>query len=560
MTCEFADNDREIKTQIVQNCLSHKLRMKALQNPELSITQLLDAGKVMEMSKSQAETIEEKQSINNLSRKYTRRASKQNQNGGHVDRNSNGAKTADRNSVPGASGKCRNCGKGYPHPGGKTSCPAYGKICRGCGKQNHYEAVCRSKKPNTKQEFKTQKPRHNVQNLVDENSSSEDSDEDGYAFSVNSTGKEQSQPMFNIVIHDTPMTIMADSGASVNVLDEKDYQALSKRPELQTTKVRIHPYKSLKVLGKFKTFNTKSVEDKLYVVQGSDGSLLSWKTSQELGLLKAVHNVNDDSSPTTEKLIKDYDELFHGLGKLKGYQIKLHIDESVPPVAQPCRRVPFHVRQQLEEQLKRDEEVGVIERIEGPTPWVSPIVVAPKPKSPGKVRVCVDMRQANQAIKRERHVTPTIKEIIGDLNGAKVFIKLDLNQGYNQLELAPESRYITTFGTHLGLMRYKRLNFGISSAAEIFQNVIRETLEGIPGALNISDDILVFGKTQSAHDQSLEVVFQRLKERGLTLNKHKCEYGKDKLEFYGYVFLRKLTTSSTYRHQHLHPKSEACWE
>ena len=281
-------------------------------------------------------------------------------------------------------------------------------------------------------------------------------------------------------------------------------------------------------MGKFKTvlkFNTKCVEDKLYVVQGSGGSLLSWKTSQELGLLKAVHNVND-SSPTTEKLIKEYDELFHGLGKLKGYQIKLHNDESVPPVAQPHRRVPFHVRQQLEEQLKQDEELGVVERIEGPTPWVSPIVVAPKPKSLGKVRVCVDMRQANQAIKRERHITPTIKEIIGDLNGAKVFSKLDLNQGYNQLELAPESRYITTFGTHLGLMRYKRLNFGISSAAEIFQNVIRETLEGIPGALNI----------QSAHDQSLEAVFQRLKERGLTLNKHKCEYGKDKLEFYGYVF------------------------
>jgi hypothetical protein len=85
-------------------------------------------------------------------------------------------------------------------------------------------------------------------------------------------------------------------------------------------------------------------------------------------------------------------------------------------------------------------------------------------------------------------------------------------------------------------MRYKRLNFGISSAAEIFQNVIRETVEGIPGAFNISDDILVFGKTQSAHDKSLEAVFQRLKECGLTLNKHKCEYGKDKLEFYGYVF------------------------
>ena len=121
---------------------------------------------------------------------------------------------------------------------------------------------------------------------------------------------------------------------------------------------------------------------------------------------------------------------------------------------------------------------------------MSPIVVAPKPKSPGKVRVCLDMRQANKLIKRERHVTPTIKEVIGDLNGAKV--KLDLNKGYNQLELAPESRHITTFGTHMGLLRYKRLNFGISSAPEIFQNVIRETLEGIDGAKNISADILGF--------------------------------------------------------------------
>ena len=151
---------------------------------------------------------------------------------------------------------------------------------------------------------------------------------------------------------------------------------------------------------------------------------------------------------TPASLIEEYDDLFRGLGKLKNYQIKLHIDENVPPVAQPHRRVPFHVRKQLEEQLRRDEELGVVERIEGPTPWVSPIVVAPKPKSPGKIRVCVVMRQVNKEIKRERHVTPAIKEMIGGLNGAKVFTKLDLNQGYNQLELAPESRYISTFGTH----------------------------------------------------------------------------------------------------------------
>ena len=60
------------------------------------------------------------------------------------------------------------------------------------------------------------------------------------------------------------------------------------------------------------------------------------------------------------------------------------------------------------------------------------------------------MRQANKAVKRERHVTPTVKEIIGDVNVARVFSKLDLNQGYKQLKLAAESRYITTINTHMG--------------------------------------------------------------------------------------------------------------
>ncbi|XP_033127652.1 uncharacterized protein K02A2.6-like [Anneissia japonica] len=114
------------------------------------------------------------------------------------------------------------------------------------------------------------------------------------------------------------------------------------------------------------------------------------------------------------------------------------------PVAKGTRRVPFHVRKDLEEQLARDEQLGIIEKIDGPTPWVSPVVVVPK-KTPGKVRVCVDMRQPNTAIKRERHIIPTISEIIHELNGATVFSKLDLNQGYNRIELAPESRYITCF-------------------------------------------------------------------------------------------------------------------
>ena len=89
-------------------------------------------------------------------------------------------------------------------------------------------------------------------------------------------------------------------------------------------------------------------------------------------------------SSTLEQSTRECDGLFHGLGKSKDCKVKLHIDKSVPLVAQAHRRAPFPVRKQLEEQLRNDEELGVIERAGGLTPWVSPLVVAPKHKSPGK--------------------------------------------------------------------------------------------------------------------------------------------------------------------------------
>ena len=79
---------------------------------------------------------------------------------------------------------------------------------------------------------------------------------------------------------------------------------------------------------------------------------------------------------------------------------------------------------------------------------MSTIVVVPKPKRPGDVRICVDMREANRAIKRERHPSPTMDAIVHRLNNARVFSKVGLKSGYHQLVLVEESRYITTFSTH----------------------------------------------------------------------------------------------------------------
>lgn len=67
------------------------------------------------------------------------------------------------------------------------------------------------------------------------------------------------------------------------------------------------------------------------------------------------------------ELVEEYSDLFTGLGKLKDFQVKLHVDISIPPSAQPHRQVPFHLRKQLEEQQERDEKNGVIEKVEGQT-------------------------------------------------------------------------------------------------------------------------------------------------------------------------------------------------
>jgi len=92
------------------------------------------------------------------------------------------------------------------------------------------------------------------------------------------------------------------------------------------------------------------------------------------------------------------------------------------------------------------------------------------PKKNGKIRIVVDARQLNKAILRKRHKTPTIDDLIFKLNGATVFFKADLNNGYRQIELHPDSRFVTTFRTHKSLFPDKRLNIGYCSAAEMFNS------------------------------------------------------------------------------------------
>ena len=124
----------------------------------------------------------------------------------------------------------------------------------------------------------------------------------------------------------------------------------------------------------------------------------------------------------------------------------------------------------------------------------------------------------------------------------QVFSKLDLAQAYHQLELDECGRYITIFNTHVGLYRYKRLNYGTNAAAKIFQHTLQTLLHRLDGIRNLADDIIIFAKTREDHDQALSASLKRLAGHGLTLNASKCKLLTASLSFSGQVFTAEGTT------------------
>jgi hypothetical protein len=154
--------------------------------------------------------------------------------------------------------------------------------------------------------------------------------------------------------------------------------------------------------------------------------VLDWRVGNTL---VTVANIVETEPSTVEELLGKISDTFEGIGKMKGVKVDLNIDTDVKPVAQPLRRIPFSVRPKIGEEVRRLLEEDIIEKIDKPTSWISPTVITPK-TNPKEIRLNVDTRVANGAIPWENSITPTIEELIQELNGAQVFSHLDMNYGY----------------------------------------------------------------------------------------------------------------------------------
>ena len=137
-------------------------------------------------------------------------------------------------------------------------------------------------------------------------------------------------------------------------------------------------------------------------MEGEGELILGTGTLTKLGILKIKPEINSlAKEDSTAEIVDRYKSLFKVIGKLKDFQLKNPIDSSIEPVCQTARRVPYHLRDKLSQKLKELEKLDIIEKTTGPTHWVSPVIVVPK--SDRDIRLCVDMRRANLAVKRKRH-------------------------------------------------------------------------------------------------------------------------------------------------------------
>ena len=190
--------------------------------------------------------------------------------------------------------------------------------------------------------------------------------------------------------------------------------------------------------------------------------VLGLPTSEKLSLIKRVIG----NIEITNRIELSYPECFGEIGCLS-HTYHIELNPNVKPVIVPPRKIPHSLKPKLKKELDRMVEMKIIEFVDGPTDWVNALVIVEKPN--GKLRICLDPRPLNQAIKRHHFPIPTAEEVFSNMKGAQVFSKLDASSGYWQIPVDDESSYLLTFSSPFGRYRFKRMPYGLHSASEIFQ-------------------------------------------------------------------------------------------
>ena len=204
-------------------------------------------------------------------------------------------------------------------------------------------------------------------------------------------------------------------------------------------------------------------------------------------------------------------------------------------MAEPPRRIPYHLESRVEESISEMLKNDVIEEhpASETAPWTSNVVIAPK--GDGDIRITLDAKNVNKALLSSNYPIPRQEDIKARLAGSKYFSKLDLKSAFWQLEIEEESRPLTVFHCLGKMYRYKRLVMGLKPAQGELNAALQPLFSLLKSVHVIHDDIVIATKTLAEHETMIEQVMAIVEKAGLTFKASKCVFAAKEIHFWGLI-------------------------
>ncbi|KAI3499626.1 hypothetical protein L1887_35430 [Cichorium endivia] len=236
-------------------------------------------------------------------------------------------------------------------------------------------------------------------------------------------------------------------------------------------------------------------------------------------------------------VVRDYLEVFPeelpGLPPHRQVEFRIDLIPGAAPVAKTPYRLAPSEMQELSGQLQELLDKRFIRP--SSSPWGAPVLFVKK--KDGSFRMCIDYRELNKLIIKNRYPLPRIDDLFDQLQGASYFSKIDLRSGYHQLRVHDEDIHKTAFRTRYGHYEFLVMPFGLTNAPAVFMvlmnRVCRPYLDKF--VIVFIDDILVYSRSKEDHEQHLRLMLNLLKEQKLYAKFTKCEFWIREVHFLGHV-------------------------
>ena len=213
--------------------------------------------------------------------------------------------------------------------------------------------------------------------------------------------------------------------------------------------------------------------------------------------------------------------------------MKIILEDEIP-VYQRARRLSFPERQEVNKQIDEWIRDGIVRP--SSSDYASPIVLVKKKDQ--TTRLCVDYRQLNRKLIKDRFPLPLIEDVLDQLQDAQVFTTLDLKNGFFHVPVEESSRKYTSFIVPDGQYEFLKVPFGLSTSPSVFQryvnNIFRDLMrKGV--VILYMDDLIIPSKDEVEGLEKLKMVLQQASDYGLEIKIKKCQFLKRSVEFLGHI-------------------------